>query len=621
MSIPSPYVVACNGAEVEDSLKLVAKKIIPLEYRKGFVGQNINASLPSFVSKVSHIPDRCLDLLEIGLYIFAADRMVGRGDRNSVTFDNWARSFHFVIKVRDYDFWERDVTKNLLRTALCYMTGDREYSFTFLPGHRTNPIDLFDSAEFKLTAKDKACVTLFSGGLDSLTGIADELVNTNKHLYLISHQSQSGTKKTQENLFLALKRKYPKRLDHYKFECTLKGVRAVEETQRTRSFLYSSIAYSIAHTLKLKSISVYENGITSVNFSRRQDLINARASRTTHPKTLHSMQNLFSEMEGDTFKIQMPFLWKTKSDVFTLLSELGYQDLITSTVSCTRTFQNTNESTHCGSCFQCIDRRFSAYSSNLDDIDDSVVYASNFINKSVVNPETRTTLLDYVRTAINFATISDDKFYRQRLDELVDLVDSFPERTETEIVDDIFCLCRRHGEQILYAINKMRNTYDNITIPLEEKSFLKLVAEREYLKEPKRRLIDSISAKLQLTIPVAFRINPPKDENDFNDKVDALLTNDRDEFIREHPSIRFALAKTVPDHATKDFELLIESKYVRGATTPSKITDGIAADMIKYPTDSHILFVIYDPQRKIHVDSTFKNDFEAKGNCTILIIR
>ncbi len=272
------------------------------------------------------------------------------------------------------------------------MTGDREYSFTFLPGHHTNPIDLFDSAEFKLSPKSKASVTLFSGGLDSLAGIADELVNTNKHLYLISHQSQSGTKKTQENLFSALKHKYTNRLDHYKFECTLKGTRAVEETQRTRSFLYSSIAYSIAHTLKLKSISVYENGITSVNFSRRQDLINARASRTTHPKTLYLMQNLFSEMEGDNFNIEMPFLWKTKSDVFSLLSKLGYQNLITSTVSCTRTFQNTNESTHCGSCFQCIDRRFSAYSSNLDDIDDSVVYAANFISKSVENSETRTTL-------------------------------------------------------------------------------------------------------------------------------------------------------------------------------------------------------------------------------------
>lgn len=392
MSTPSPYVISCNGAEVDSSLKLVAKKIIPLEYRKNQVGQNINASLPSFVSKVNHIPNRCLDLLEIGIYIFAADRMIDRGSRDSVTFDSWARSFHFVIKVRDYDFWERDVTKNLLKAALCYMTGDREYSFTFLPGHHTNPIDLFDSAEFKLSPKSKASVTLFSGGLDSLAGIADELVNTNKHLYLISHQSQSGTKKTQENLFSALKHKYTNRLDHYKFECTLKGTRAVEETQRTRSFLYSSIAYSIAHTLKLKSISVYENGITSVNFSRRQDLINARASRTTHPKTLYLMQNLFSEMEGDNFNIEMPFLWKTKSDVFSLLSKLGYQNLITSTVSCTRTFQNTNESTHCGSCFQCIDRRFSAYSSNLDDIDDSVVYAANFISKSVENSETRTTL-------------------------------------------------------------------------------------------------------------------------------------------------------------------------------------------------------------------------------------
>jgi len=621
MTINPPYVITCNGANPDAELQSTAKKVIALEYRKGIDGQNVKASLPAFIARVNHIPQRCLDLLEIGLYVFAADRLVHRGSRESVVFDNWARSFHFVIKVRDYEFWNKEVTKKLLEDALCFMTGDRGYAFTFLPGHNTGSVHLFDGPEFKLQSKEKSCVTLFSGGLDSLTGIAEQLKTTDNHLYLVSHQSQSGTKKTQQKLFAALAERFPGRVDHYKFECTLAGVRAVEETQRTRSFLYTSIAYSIAHTLQLKAISVFENGITSINFSRRQDLINARASRTTHPKTLFLMQKLFAEMEGKAFKVEMPYIWKTKSDVFSSLSSMGQQNLITSTVSCTRTFQNTNESTHCGSCFQCIDRRFSAYSSKLDDIDDDVVYASNFINKSVVNPETRTTLLDYVRTAIKFASVSVDNFYRERLDELVDLTEPFADESESDLVERIYGLCRRHGEQVLYAITRMRDMYDNIAYPLEENSFLKLVAEREYLKEPKKRLIESISSKLQLTIPVAFRVNAPKDENDFNDKVEALLFNDKDEFMREHPSIRFALAKTVPDHATKNFEVLIESKYVRGATTPSKITDGIAADMIKYPTESHILFVIYDPERKIHVDHTFKNDFEAKGNCTICIIR
>ena len=66
---------------------------------------------------------------------------------------------------------------------------------------------------------------------------------------------------------------------------------------------------------------------------------------------------------------------------------------------------------------------------------------------------------------------------------------------------------------------------------------------------------------------------------------------------------------------------MIESKYIRKATTPSKASDGIATDLIKYPTESFILFLIYDPDRAIKDDTVFTNDFERAGRCKILIAR
>jgi len=90
----------------------------------------------------------------------------------------------------------------------------------------------------------------------------------------------------------------------------------------------------------------------------------------------------------------------------------------------------------------------------------------------------------------------------------------------------------------------------------------------------------------------------------------------------EFPAISFALAKTIPDHSLlKNYNLLIETKYVRGKTTPSKITDGIAADLTKYPAKCIKLFCIYDPERSIYNDEKFRKDFESKGNCVINIIR
>ena len=151
--------------------------------------------------------------------------------------------------------------------------------------------------------------------------------------------------------------------------CKLHGIRARDETQRTRAFLYTSIAYALSHVLFQEEIFVYENGITSINFPKQQNQINARASRTTHPKTMTLLENLFSEIDQSKIKISTPFLWKTKTDIFHILDEVGRRDLITSTVSCSQTFKLGSQATHCGGCSQCIDRRFAAYASKLDDVE------------------------------------------------------------------------------------------------------------------------------------------------------------------------------------------------------------------------------------------------------------
>ena len=83
----------------------------------------------------------------------------------------------------------------------------------------------------------------------------------------------------------------------------------------------------------------------------------------------------------------------------------------------------------------------------------------------------------------------------------------------------------------------------------------------------------------------------------------------------------FAGGHTVPDHGEDDSDILIEAKYLRGATSPTKVSDAMAADLTKYPQGRHILFVVYDPQRMIRDDQVFKRDFETLGRCTVLVVR
>ena len=480
-----PQIVLCNGANLPK--QWAQYKPLVLEYREAVDRlRNIRLALPDFVQGVYHLPDRILDLLEIAAYVYCADRLVSRGNKANLESHNWARLFHFAIKVRDFDFWNSSAVKEGLKNAIRFMSGDRGYHFTFEPGHSTPQADLFDKEMFQTEPQQNMKVVLFSGGLDSLAGIVESLESSSDPLCLVSHRSgQPRTAKTQDQLVRALHERYPNRIKHYKFNCSLSRIRAKEETQRTRAFLYTSIAYALAHAFSQREFFVYENGITSINFPKRQDQMNARASRTTHPQAMALLENLFSEIAESKINISTPFLWKTKTDIFHLLGELGRTDLITSTVSCSQTFRHPGQATHCGGCSQCIDRRFAAYGAELDDVDDSGIYTLDFISREIENAEVRTTVLDYFRQTKNFAEWDLETFYSKMVNELVDLVDYVPGADEEEKVRKIWGLCQKHGGQVEAAALRMREIHDdNPHRPLPENSFLQMMAQRNHLKNP-----------------------------------------------------------------------------------------------------------------------------------------
>jgi len=621
MSDPLPTIFLCNGA-IRPKDFLQSAKIVSLSYLRDDPNRNVNLQLPRFVDQVFHLPDRILDLLEIAAYVFAADRWTPRGPKDAVEFHAWPRSMHFVIRVRDHTFWDRPEVKEKLADALVFMTGDREYTFEFAHGHKTPPTSLFDSKEFRIETRGPASVVLFSGGLDSLAGVLDRLHSTNEDIYLISHRSgQPITKHTQNCLVQCLKQAYPDRIHHYSFECGLSKKRAEEETQRTRAFLFGSIAFALAHRLSQTQFFVYENGITSLNLLRRQDLINARASRTTHPKTHALMARFLAEVQGKLVEVLNPFWQHTKTDVFQLVDRMGGRNLISSAVSCSKTFQRLEPATHCGCCFQCIDRRFAAYASGLQDIDNCGIYSKDIFTDSIDSPEAKTTALDYIRQAISFAKSTDDRFYHEHLHELVDIVDYIDASGEADAVEKLWQLCNCHGKQVVKAIKEICRQCDDPCYTVQSGSLLQLIKDREYMKDDSKRLAERIAKRLSESVPIAFQRRAPLNENEVNDQIQAFLQSDKDTFQREFPLTTFALSKVIPDHEAIQHDLLIEAKYVRKGTSPSKITDGIASDITKYSSAKFILFVVYDPIRGILQDDQFRKDIENKRDCLVCIIR
>jgi len=488
-------IVLCNGATLPAEAAS-QEEPIRLDYRRG-QNQNVRIEIPDFVQTVHHLPDRFLDLLEIAAYIYCADRYTTRGPKDAVEYHKWSRSFHFHIKVRDFDFWRQFHVVRLLNETLSFLSGDRQFAFTFSPGHRTPPADLFDRAEFSIASPPDTRVVLFSGGLDSLTGVVELLTSSTDKLCLVSHRSgQPGTGRTQDQLFRALVDAHANRLQHFKFRCGLTGARAAEETQRARMFLYSSIAVCLCVAISQHKFHIFENGITSLNFAKRQDLLNGRATRTTHPKTIWLLERLFSEIVGRELAIDTPFLWKTKADVFAALGRSGQRALISSAVSCSKTFLNLEQASHCGGCSQCIDRRIAAYAAGLEELDEAGIYAFDFIRQAITDGEVRSTVIDYIRQARDFAEWNADHFYTEMLNELTNVVDFVGAATDDDANLKIWELCKRHGTQVMEALARIRNKHDALAKKIPDGSLLKLIADRDYLKSP-----TSLAAENRLVCP------------------------------------------------------------------------------------------------------------------------
>ena len=626
MSQQTPDVIRVNCGELCTSRDCTASEINLLHRDNGDITPNITIGYAKFVKDADELPERILDLLQIAAYVFCGDRMANRGSRKSVNNESWARSFEFHIPVLDFNFWSDAKTKKALNDALTFMTGDRGYNFIFSQSDK-NPaeilnkqISLFTGEYQSIDEAKNTDIMLFSGGLDSLAGAVQRLnEHTGRSLCVVSHKSNKTVTHTQKVLIDELNKRYGNRVKPYSFECcNHDGLKSKDETQRTRIFLFSAIAFSMCHCFNKNSFYVYENGITSMNLSKQADVINGRASRTTHPKTLGLLRK-FYKLLNPSFDIIAPYYSQTKADIMETFRKFNSLNLIASSVSCSSSRTKPGQAPHCGCCSQCIDRRFSLYAAGLNDYD--AEYASDFIHAfpNDDNNETKQRIYITMRLA-NLEDIStQEAFVSKYPDDVTDLVSYWEGSNADDKLNEIYDLVCRYGKSVMEAATRMRNKFDDLSLLVNKNSLLGVISERQYKKSPIINRIEEIDAFLRVTIPTMFQRERPAGENDLNDKIEAILKG-HGSFTREHPALQFWRTEYRPDHAQDG--LLIESKYVRDSTTPSKITEGIAADITKAPSDMGFMFVVYDPDRQISDDMQFANAFEGKRNdCFVRVYR
>ncbi len=620
-----PVVIPVYCAELCDS-NLCNSSVINLLNRDiNDIAANITVGFEKFITNPNNLPTRILDLLQIAAYVYCADRLVNRGKRNSINNSAWARSFEFHIPVFDIDFWLNSKVSMKMAEVLKFMTGDRHYQFSFEKASispiedETVQLSLFSNEYVTIDEAEKTDVMLFSGGLDSLAGAIQRLNDyPERKLCLVSHKSNHTTTHTQNIIAKYLQGKYGNRVIQYGFEChNKKNAPSRDETQRTRMFLFASIAFAICNCYKKEEFFIYENGITSINLPKQADVINARASRTTHPKTIGLLREFFKLFDNN-FDIKVPYYNQTKADIFEIFRSYHEENIISSSVSCSSTRNKPRiSSTHCGCCSQCIDRIFAIYASALDKYD--VVYADDFI-KRIPNQETKQRLYNILRLASVEIPTSKVDLFQKYPDELTDVINYWPEDNPDDSLEEIYQLFCRFGDSILKAAKVMQQKFDDLIMAYDKDSFLGMIAQRQYLKSPIQNRVSEIDELLKKAIPMMFQREKPKSENDFNDKIQGLLIT-QGSFSREYPVLQFGETAYKADHAQDG--LVIESKYLRATTTPSTASEGIAADIVKIPSKvAGILFVVYDPERKIIDDDLFIASFaDKRKSCYVRIYR
>lgn len=449
--MPNERTILCGGTSVVGRRADATK---PLQL--WMMGQRQNVTLQSDTIKVKltdDIPSHFLDLLEIATYVYAADCAVRRGgDDVEHVGENWRRQLKFHIPVRDPEFWSQDETLRTLEGTLAFLSED-DYDFTFTKLRNAAPLRSYFPFESPNARDDKIEeVVLFSGGLDSLGGAIEESVLDFRKVALVTHKSTEKLERRRRKLCEMLVARARRKPVFFPV-CIHKAKHlSAEYTQRSRSFLYAALGATIAQGYGLARIRFYENGVVSFNLPVAAQVVGAKATRTTHPRVLKGFAKLLSLVSGRRFLVENPFVWKTKAEVLEVIKSAGCAEFIRFGSSCTHTWEMTKQFTHCGTCSQCVDRRFAVLAAGLQDHDPANAYRVDLLSGERQEGESKLMISSYLETANRVAKMNSNAFFGE-FGEVTRLIRHLGDSPEAAAVA-IFKLHQRHAANVTRVIDE-----------------------------------------------------------------------------------------------------------------------------------------------------------------------
>lgn len=402
---------------------------------------------------ITSLPDRALDLLEIAALVYGVDAAVPRGGRTDRHMGrDWHRGFRVEMPVRNPEFWSNPEVRVALESLLMRLSGDR-FFFEFVQGHHeANETRWFDFGPEAGWSPDR--VLMFSGGLDSLAGALEEIIDHRNRVALVSHFSSTKIAKVQRDLCRAITDDFGKDfLRHFPVNIQLASGTNREGTHRTRSFLFAVLGLVTAVAFGRDRVSFHENGVISLNLPPVANVLGSRATRTTHPQVLHQLSGLFTDVCEKAMRVDNPLFWHTKTEVLENIDRLGMARLVALTSSCADTHNRTRQHPHCGRCSQCIDRRFAVLAAGMAADDPEDAYAVGLLTGLRKHVVDREMALSYVRNASAFEIITAEDL-QIRFPAVLSAVEHLGERSEMALKRTTDLL-NRHGASVAGVMRRI----------------------------------------------------------------------------------------------------------------------------------------------------------------------
>jgi 7-cyano-7-deazaguanine synthase in queuosine biosynthesis len=360
---------------------------------RGDMVQRLQFIQDPFFDSLSRLPgNRGLDLARIAAGIYAIDRITKRDFRGN---DLGTRSFAVEFEVHEPEFWRQPDICSLLTDLVEFLSGD-SWHMTFEPESRATAGD-GHQIRLPVDPVEADRVALFSGGLDSMAGLASRLIHGGSSYALLTVSHQASLRKNCLDAACKLQKiLQADRINHSYVITWLRSGKAIrlsyqEQTQRTRAFLFCSLGAVMAQALGCHDVDLFENGVGALNSPLMSGMLfGTLATRGCNPRFLSMMSDLCSKTLDSPLRFNLPFANMTKGEVLATLQNHGLDDWLQMSHSCVHSAMRIKGVTHCGTCPACIERR---QAFDVAQITDKTAYRQNIFE----NPPDRGPSAAYFR--------------------------------------------------------------------------------------------------------------------------------------------------------------------------------------------------------------------------------